>query len=307
MPSMLWFDDAPLGQLPAADAAFKLRAVGDEATAQQLEASLEPETVAYRALKLDWPFHDKPWQYRAHAFGYLAPASAGQDLLPICPIEDVQADATLQHARLKISLNRLRVAEYPGRGTHRILLHCAVQNQVAGKTEPAHFNATYRVGEGQQAPLRGYPLFVGLHVGGEGLLLQCRTINVKNEQDHSLLDVLESDVFQAGLQLASVVQPALLPLSTLGLGLAKMLTKRAENVPVQDFALGLDFGNTRLGARLAEGDYLVVQIPESLQRIWTWDEWAYHRVSGQVVKRANPQQPIPYNYLVLGITRYQGA
>jgi hypothetical protein len=46
--------------------------------------------------------------------------------------------------------------------------------------------------EGDQVPLRGYPLFVGLHVGNEGLFLQCRTTNVKNEQDYSLLDLLES-------------------------------------------------------------------------------------------------------------------
>jgi hypothetical protein len=226
--------------------------------------------------------------------------------LPIQSLESVQADPSLKHTRLKIVLNRLRVAEYPGRGTHRILIHCSIKNQAPGKTEPANFNATYRVREGEHAALSGYPLFVGLRVGDEGLVLQCRTINVKNEQDHGLLDLLESDVFQAGLHLASAVQPALVPFSALGLGLARLIAKRHQNVSVQDFSLGLDFSNLAMGAHLAEGDYLAVQAPESLKSIWNWREWVYHRPSGQIVKRVNPQQSIPYNYLVLGISRYGG-
>lgn len=311
-----WFDDIPvLGALPPEQAAARLREAGDEATARRLEDTDEGSAVVVRSidlsevrrgLKFDWPFQDKPWQYRAHAFGYLPPISAGPEALPIQPLEAVRADPTLKHARLKIALNRLRVAEYPGSGTHRILVHCSAQNQVGGKAEPAHFNATYRVRQGAHAPLIGYPLFVGLHVGSEGLLVQCRTINVKNEQDHGFLDLLESDVFQAGLHLASALQPALVPLSALELGVARMIAKRHENLSVQDFALGLDFSSTTLGARLAEGDYLAAQIPESLQPFWDWGEWVYQRASGQVVRRAD-SHPFPYNYLVLGISRSQGA
>ena len=49
----------------------------------------------------------------------------------------------------------------------------------------------------------------------------------------------------------------------MALGLAKTIGKRHRNVPVQDFDLGLDFSTIPLGARLAEGAYLAVQIPES--------------------------------------------
>jgi hypothetical protein len=303
-----WFDDTPvLGQLSPQEAAATLRELGEEQLAQRLEASSEDEATTHGVLKAMWPFQDQPWQYTAHAFGYLAPDSSGQDLLPIRSLDAVPADPTLKRTRLKITLDRLRVANYPGGGVHRVLLHFFARNQVAGRTEPAHFNATYRILEGQQAPIRGYPIFVGLQVGNEGLLLQCRTINVKNEQDTGFLDILESDVFQTGLHMASAVQPALVPLSALGLGLAKLIAKRHRNVTVQDFALGLDFNTTTMGARLAEGDYLAVQVPESLQRIWDWDDWCYERSSGQIVHVADRGRLIPYNYLVFGLSRYQGA
>ena len=61
-----------------------------------------------------------------------------------------------------------------------------------------------------------------------------------------------------------------------------------------------------MGGRLAEGAYLAVQVPESLQPIWNWDEWVYHPTLGQVVKRSDQQQPIPYNYLVFSLSRYEG-
>lgn len=305
-----WFEDIPvLGQLPPKEAAATLRALGEEQAAQLIEAAREnPATaVTYGDRKFLWPFQDRAWQHTAHAFGYLAPETSAPEVLSIRSLDAMQADPTLKHAQLKITLDRLRVADYPGGGTHRVLIHSFAQNQVAGRAEPAHFNATYRVREGEAAALRGYPIFVGLGVGNEGLLLQCRTINVKNEQDTGFLDLLESDVFQAGLQLASALQPALVPLSALGLGIARLISKRHNNVAVQDFALGLDFNTTPMGARLAEGNYLAVQVPESLERIWDWDDWRYQRSSGQIVHVSNQQRLIPYNYLVFGIARSQGA
>jgi hypothetical protein len=75
-------------------------------------------------------------------------------------------------------------------------------------------------------------------------------------------------------------------------------------VPVQEFYLGLDFGSTATGARLAEGSYLAVQIPEALQTVWDWDEWVYQPARGQVVHRDDPARTIPYNYLVFSVSRF---
>ena len=71
--------------------------------------------------------------------------------------------------------------------------------------------------------------------------------------------------------------------------------------------MGLDFSNDPTGARLAEGSYLAVQIPQSEQLIWDWDEWQFDRSSGLVVNKENPSQLIPYNYIIFGVTKYEGA
>ena len=92
------------------------------------------------------------------------------------------------------------MADYPGRGMHHILFDFAVQNQTEQGPEPVHLNAGYRVAEGDHAAVSGRPVFTGLHVGGEGLLLQCATVNVKNESDEALLGFLDSDAFKTGLQ-----------------------------------------------------------------------------------------------------------
>ena len=303
-----WFDDPVLGKLPPDEAAVKLREVGEDEAANLLEESGNVRSFDIKGIggRNWWPFQDKPWQHTSHAFGYLAPAAPGSDPLPIRAIGNIPADPGLKHARIKITLSSLRAASYPGGGMHRVLLHFSAQNQVPGKAEHVHFDTTYRVWEGDHAGVQGYPIFVGLCLGSEGLSFKCRTINVINDQDEAFLDFLEADVFKAGLQLATTAQPVIAPFSEMALGLAKALAKRHRNVSVQDFDLGLDFGANPMGGRLAEGAYLAVQVPESLQPIWNWDEWVYHPKLGQVVKRSDHQQPIPYNYLVFSISRYEG-
>jgi hypothetical protein len=309
MSTFTWFDDLPVvGALPPKEAAARLREIGEDEVADVLEAMREEpsQVLGPGTRKHWWSLPDKLWFHTGHAFGYLAPAPPGRDPLPIRSIGTIHADTALKQARVKITLDRLRVADYPGRGTHRVLLHFSAQNQVPSKTENLHFSATYRIREGEHAAIRGYPIFVGLTVASEGVHFKCATINVKNDQDEAFLDFLESDVFTSGLHLATVMQPALAPLSALTLGLTKTIAERHRNLPVQEFDLGLDFGNNPMGARLAEGAYLAVQIPESLLPVWDWDEWVYHPASGQVVMKANHQQTIPYNYLVFGVSRYEG-
>ena len=138
------------------------------------------------------------------------------------------------------------------------------------------------------------------------MVFRCLTVNVKNEDDKALLGFLESDVFKTGLMLATTAQPAIAPLSGMAVALTKSIAGRHKNVPVQDFYMGLDFTEIAFRARLAEGSYLAVQIPEAFERIWDWDEWVYHPKSGQVVSRDDEAQLIPYNYLVFSVSRYGG-
>ena len=306
MTTSTWFDDLPvLGRLPPAEAAAKLRELGESEAADALETVKdERDFQTFGALSRFLPFRNRQWQHTAHAFGYLAPAPPGNEPRPIRHAGNIEADPTLANARIKITLDRLRIADYPGGGTHRILFDFYAQNQVPDGIEHLHFNATYRVREGEQAAIIGYPIFVGLNVGSEGVAFRCLTVNVKNEDDEALLGFLESDVFKAGLGLATTAQPAIAPLSGMAVALTKSIAGRHKNVPVQDFYMGLDFTKIAFRARLAEGSYLAVQIPETFERVWDWDEWAYHPNSGQVVKRDDEAQLIPYNFLVFSVSRY---
>jgi hypothetical protein len=281
--------------------AAKLRELGeadaDAATGQDALGMPSYSTLDFL------PFRERLWEHTAHAFGYLAPAAPGAAVLPIRHAGNIAPDVSLKGARLRITLDRLRVAQYPGGGVHQILFDFYARNQTTAGAEDLHFNAVYRAREGEGAAAVGYPIFVGLGAGPDGVAFRCFTVNVKNDQDEKLLAFLDSDVFRSGLKLASVAQPAVAPLSALAVGLTRALAGRNRNVPVQDFYLGLDFGANPLGARLAEGNYLAVQIPEANQAVWDWDQWVYNPSNGQVVKKDNKAELIPYNYVVFGVNR----
>jgi len=139
---------------------------------------------------------------------YLAPAGPGsRKVLPIRHAGNIKADHSLRGARVKVTLDRLRVADYPGGGTHRVLFDFYAQNQVSSNVEHVHFNVTCRVHQGEHAAIVGY---------------------------------------------------------------------------------------------------LAVQIPEALQAIWDWNEWVYDISKGQVIRRQDPLQLIPYNYVVFSVSRFVG-
>ena len=299
------FDDLPvIGALSRTDAAAKLREVEEDAAADAVAEAARTEPARFGLSDL-WPFRERHFQHTAHSIGFL-PTGSSAAPRAILGVGEVAADASLKNRRIKIALNALRVADYPGGGTHRVLFDFYARNHVPGATEDLHFNATYRVREGQRAAVRGYPIFLGLGVGTDGVALHFHTVNVKNDADEAFLDVLEGDAFKKGLKLATTAQPAIAPLASMALALTKSVAKRNRNVSVQDCYLGLDFTGTAMGARLAEGDYIAVQIPESFARVWTWDDWVYEPQSGLIVSRTEPGALIPYNYVVFGVSRYEG-
>ncbi len=301
------FDDLPvLGDMTPEQAIVKLREVGEDEVANVLETA--PRTRgAFDGLANMFSFlgiTPPAWVHTAHVFGYLAPGSSESGVLPIRHAGNMDGDPQLKNSRIRITLNRLRMAKYPGGGTHRVLLDFYARNEVLGNAEALHFNATFRAQEGEEVAVIGHPVFVGLNVGREGVAFGCKTVNVQNDNDQNFLEFLDSDVFKAGLHLASTLQPAIAPLTGMALGLTKAIAQRNQNVPVQEFMMGLDFSSDPAGARLAEGSYLAVQVPQTSLLIWDWNEWVFNRDNGQVVKKSDPTQLIPYNYIIFGVTKY---
>jgi hypothetical protein len=101
---------------------------------------------------------------------------------------------------------------------HHVLLDFYAQAQNAKDVDHLHFNATYRVQDGQHSGVIGQPIFVGIVPGSTGLALRCFTVNVKNDDDEKLIAFLNRDVFKAGLKLLKTAQPAVAPLSEMALG-----------------------------------------------------------------------------------------
>jgi len=299
-----WFESLKvLAEMSPDQAATKLREVGEDEVADTIEQveDFDPETFG----SPDWMTRKKrAWQHTAHAFGYLAPFEPSYRMLPIQHVGNIRADETLKNSRIKITLDGLRIADYPGFGDHRILFDFYAQNQLPDAVEHVHFNSTFRVRDGERAAVLGYPIFVGLNVGNEGASFRCFTVNVKNEQDEIMLNMMESDVFKAGLKLINTVQPAIVPLTGLSVALIKSIATRYQNVPVQDFYLGLDFTTISTRARLAIGSYIAVQIPESFKQIWDWKDWIYNPDNGLILNRLEPEKMLPYNYVVFGVSPY---
>lgn len=301
-----WFDNIPvIGKLPAHEAAEKLREIGDNENARRLFQADEIDDSDISFGVWDSLFGVPAWKHTAHTFGFIAPLSEGQESAPIRHVSEIKADEHLKNSRLVITLDGLRVADYPGSGEHRILFDFYGQNQVGTDVEDLHFNVTCRAREGERAAVLGFPIFVGLNVGKQGVKFKCFTVNVKNTDDEAFISMLDSDVFKQGLKLATVAQPAIAPLTGLAVALTKSIATRSRNVPVQDFYLGLDFSPVPTGARLAVGSYIAVQIPEVLSVEWDWAEWEYQPRIGQVVNKSDAKQLIPYNYIVLGVSRYE--
>lgn len=289
-----------IGDMTAEQASFKLEAIGYSDIAK---------TVALNGNKLfnsiSWPgtSSPRPWQYSSHAFGFIAKTdSKPSGTVVIQDVSEVSPDDSLKNSSIKIVLERLRVFEYPGNGVHQILFKFVGQNQVkGGQTEDIQFAQTYSVQQGQQAGIRGYPIFVGLNVGTEGFDFGCSTVNVKNDNDERLIGLLNSDVLNNGLKLMDTLNPALPVITEFVKGLTNGILERHENIPVQSISMGLDFASTPGGANLAQGSYVAVQVPGIDE--WDWSEWVYNANNGQIAPKGNLKGSIPYNYFVFGVSK----
>ena len=148
-----WLARLPvIGSLPAAEAAAKLREVGEDGLADAVDAASQAAPATYGVLSRIGIGGDRAWLHTAHAVGFLAPAPGpGSGLVPIRHAASISPDHGLKGGRVKVTLDGVRVADYPGRGMHRILFDFAARNQTDQGAEQLHFNATCRAAEGEQA------------------------------------------------------------------------------------------------------------------------------------------------------------
>jgi hypothetical protein len=300
-----WIDVPVLGKLPPEQAAEKLRQLGELKDAEAIEQAAGAEAKSVFASASWWPFADRPWQHVGHVFGFVGDAPADGSPRPIGDAGLMQPQIVLKGARVKVTLDGLWAAGYPGSGEHKILFDFYAQNQGPGAVENLHFNLALRVRNGELAGVRGQPIFVGLQVGAEGVNFKCFTVNVANTDDEKFLAFLDSDAFRGGMKLLATFQPTAALFSETALALTRQVAGRHRNVPVQDFYLGLDFSRQSARAALAEGTYVAIQVPTTPQQPWKWEDWVF-LPGGQIVRKSDRVTMPPYNYILFTVTRHTG-
>ncbi|MBU3820989.1 hypothetical protein KO566_02865 [Flavobacteriaceae bacterium XHP0103] len=243
------------------------------------------------------------WKYSSHVFGYIPTSSSGSGLVALTDAHAISADKSLIGSRVKVTLDRLVVMDYPGNGEHSVLMDFYAKNQLATQTEHVHFNQVYRIMEGQEAGISGYPVFVGLNVGKEGVEFKCYTVNVENKNDKMLVQFLEGDIFKSGLQLLNQVNPITPVLSDFSKGFTQAIANRHKNIPVQDIFLGLDFTETTTRPKMAEGSYVVVQVDHA--NAWDWSQWVFNRANGQLVSQVDSRTGPQFNYFIFSISKME--
>lgn len=290
----LGFDDdvQTIGERSDDQIAEYLKLIGDHAQARDFM----PAIGAAQSL-----LPKKVWQHGNHLFGFIPPGARG-GLVEILPAATVAAQTSLKGKRVKVVLDKLRVANYPGWGEHKIVVEFRGRNQGGDAEEDLHFASTYRASDSDSAGINGHPIFVGLTVPSDGLAFSCRTVNVTSKGDTGLVELLESEPFKQGLGLITQSQPALKPFVTLTRGLVTMAAKRTENVAVQTFSLGLDFSTITTSVRLAIGSYVAIQAPED---DWDWSRWRYDTGTMGIVP-AQRGGTLPYNYMIFSVAPYDG-
>ncbi len=235
----------------------------------------------------------------SHVFGFIAAGSRGT----VHPVDagSINVNNALIGRQVNISLDRLWVYDYPGKGEHNVLVQFSAEHQPTGGVplETVTFSQKFRVIEKQGAGIIGYPVFRGLTVGQDGIQFKIFTINVSNTSDQQALDFLNSSPISAGIKLLTTANPTIAPFTEMARGITNMILTRHQNIPVQDIFMGLDFSNVPTHARLDIGSYVVVQVQDPAA--WDWTQVSFETANGQLVN-ATSRQSLPHNYFSFSVS-----
>src|SRR5438552_9305306 len=104
-----WFDKRTIGALPPQLAADKLRELGEGNIADEIEATVARRRIGCPKFKRKRQLYE----HTSHAFGFIRAGAGGSGGTKVVNACSVAADKSLKHARLKVTLDQLRVAKYP--------------------------------------------------------------------------------------------------------------------------------------------------------------------------------------------------
>ncbi|MBR9765703.1 MAG: hypothetical protein GYB53_19820 [Rhodobacteraceae bacterium] len=204
---------------------------------------------------------------------------------------------------VRLLLDRLHVHRYPGLGPHDILFEGTIAwDSLKKEGSKSHFARQLSVRSGAAA-IGGWPLFSELIVPERGITLAFQTINLSSRLDKALSDALGSKEFEQGLKLVGGAMPAVAQVSTLVRGLIEWAAAQSGNCAVQQVDIGLDARNPGApGARLAEGSYVFLQVPQAVADVWHFDQWKWSSETNTIVSYENGQ-PLVANHFIVSVSR----
>lgn len=293
---MTYFDhNESLGMQSEEDIAAYLRLIEDYDAAEKLTSLGASGQGLARILG---------YEYAQTGFiiGFIPPQNVTNDSTTILGMSEVKPDPSLKGKKIKITLDKFYIENYPGNGQHRVLCEFAGKNQAAEDVEEMRFALTVEAFDKGSASVNGKPIFMGVTVGDDGVAFEGRTVNVRSKDDDLVLNALENDSFKQGLSLIGSVQPALKPFVSLAAGVVKAASKRNWNRQVHSFALGLDFSKNSTSARLRYGSYVVVQVDTAS---WDWANFAWNPDSMAITAKADGS-PLALNHLIVGVAPFEG-
>lgn len=245
----------------------------------------------------------KPYTHSGCILGFIPEANGSASTTsPIVGTSQIDGDRSLVGTRIKVSLDKFYVHEYPGFGQHTVLCEFAGKNQVPGETEELRFALRFQNNDRASAAVSGVPIFMGVTVGEDGISFEGRTINISSSLDDVILSTLDTPAFKNGLSLLSNAQPALKPFSSLAAAAVSNTLKRKQNKQIHNFNLGLDFADGASSARLSLGSYVVVQSDDVAG--WKWDDFEWNRDTHMIESKTNKASPVPFNFMVFGVARF---
>jgi hypothetical protein len=289
------FDSAhSLGALPRAEIGAYLTEIRDMDAAAEFNRALAAGQAGL--------FAKRPYIHKGLILGYIAPSPVGPaNAIPVQGVSKIGVNSGLIGQRIKITMDKFYVRNYPGTGTHKILCEFAGKNQVAGETEELRFALRFEVQDRGSAGITGAPIFMGVTVGKDGISFEGRTVNLSSKNDETILSALDSPAFKSGLSLIEYAQPALKPFTGLAKAVVQSVCTRSNNRQVHNFNLGLDFSDNATSARLALGSYIVVQADPGPDQPWDWSHYVWN-ADAMSLQPNDPQVlEIDFNYMVFAV------
>lgn len=237
------------------------------------------------------------------------PAFLGENLCGFLPVRSesnrlihpgsIEAQSDLIGRQVRISMSRLYIHRYPGSGVHNIVFKFRLGTTL-GDLSP-EFLIAKSASDEESLGAQNITLFDGYTVSPGGLTIDCKTVNVSNQEDQALMSMLNDPAFSKGLEFLSTAQPAMGPLVALTTGLFKFLLRRNENRIVQDFLFGLSFTSDKLALKMAEGSYVIIQIPKD-HIDFKLTDIQFEPETGQLIDLRSGNQ-LAANHIVIGVSQ----